>query len=172
MIEQSKFGVNFRQAKAPPMTRLLSAPKAQTGRIRLRTLILIRWIAVGGQITTILFVYAVLAGLALDVFSHGILGVYGISLFASAFAAIYVGNSMYENSLLFVVTAVAGLSLFEGVVSISIFELLDSSTPWWNWFLTRSLPVSIYHGLLAPVLLWGMVRLERWLKLGDVVGIR
>ncbi len=60
MIEQSKFGVNFRQAKAPPMTRLLSAPKAQTGRIRLRTLILIRWIAVGGQITTILFVYAVM----------------------------------------------------------------------------------------------------------------
>lgn len=119
-----------------------------------------------------LFVYAGLAGLALDVFSHGILGVYGISLFTSAFAAIYVGNAMYENSLLFIVTAVAGLSLFEGLVSISIFELLDSSTPWWNWVLTRSLPVSAYHGLLAPVLLWGMVRLERLLKLGDMVGIR
>ena len=119
-----------------------------------------------------LFVYAALAGLALDVFSHGVLGIYGLSMFLTAFAALYVGNAMYENSLWFIVSAVAGLSLFEGVVSVSIFEMLDPNVPWWNWLLTRSLPVSVYHGFLAPFLLWGMIRLERLLKIGDMMGAR
>ena len=119
-----------------------------------------------------LFVYAVAAGLALDVFSHGILGVYGLSLFLTAFAALYVSHAIYENSLLFIVIAVTGLSLIEGVISITIFEILDPNTPWWNWLLARTLPVSVYHGILAPFLLWCIVRLERRLKLGDMIGMR
>ncbi|NQU59635.1 MAG: ActS/PrrB/RegB family redox-sensitive histidine kinase [Rhodospirillales bacterium] len=35
----------------------VSVPKVSTGRVRSRTLVLIRWIAVGGQAITILFVY-------------------------------------------------------------------------------------------------------------------
>ena len=118
------------------------------------------------------FVYATLAGLGLDVYSHGILGVYAISFCLIAFIALYVGNTMYENSVWFIIAGVAGLSLAEGAISISIFEFLDADTPWWNWLLTRSLPVSIYHGILAPFLLWGLMRLERIFKLGEMIGTR
>ncbi len=119
-----------------------------------------------------LFVYAAMVGLGLDVFSHGMLGVYAISFFLIAFVSLYVGDSMYENSLWFIVISVAGLSLVEGIISVTIFEILDSGVPWWHWVLTRVLPVSVYHGVLAPFLLWGLVRLERWLKLADSIGAR
>lgn len=119
-----------------------------------------------------LFVYAALAGLALDVFSHGVLGVYGLSFFLVSFLARYVGFAIYENNVLFTMAAVAGLTLAEGVIAITIFELLDPTVPWWHWLLTVVLPLSLYHGLIAPFLMMGLIRLERLTKLGETGGVR
>jgi rod shape-determining protein MreD len=119
-----------------------------------------------------LFVYAAIVGLALDVFSHGIVGVYAVSYFLVSLLALYAGRSVYENNLWFTMGAVAGLSLAEGVISSTIFELLDQSTPWWRWFFREVVPVSLYHGLLAPFLLYGLVRLERLLKLTEAIRSR
>ena len=119
-----------------------------------------------------LFVYGSLAGIALDVFSHGMLGVYGISFFLISILSIYVGSSIYENTVWFTMAAVAGLTLAEGVISISIFEILDGATPWWQWLFRKVLPASIYHAVLAPFLVWGLARLERRLKLADSIRTR
>lgn len=108
-----------------------------------------------------LFLYAAPAGLALDVFSHGVVGVYGISFFLVSLLALYAARAVYEHNIWFTVGGVAGLSLAEGVISSSIFEILDPTTPWWSWFLRRVIPLAILHGLLAPFLLFGFVRAER-----------
>ncbi|MCZ6474462.1 MAG: rod shape-determining protein MreD [SAR324 cluster bacterium] len=116
-----------------------------------------------------LFVYGVAVGIALDVFSHGMLGVYGISFFIISFLAIYVGSAIYENTLWFTMVSVAGLTLAEGLISISIFEILDSTAPWWQWLSQRVLPAAIYHAVLAPFLAWGLIWLERLLKFTESV---
>ncbi len=119
-----------------------------------------------------LFVFAAAGGLALDVFSHGVVGVYGISYFLISLLALYAGRSVYENNLWFTMGAVAGLTLLEGAIALAIFEVLDQATPWWSWLLRRVVPQAVYHGLLAPFLLYGLVRLERALKLTDIIRSR
>lgn len=112
-----------------------------------------------------LFLYAAPAGLALDVFSHGMVGVYGISFFLVSLLASYAAKAVYEHNIWFTVGGVAGLSLAEGLISSTIFEILDPTTPWWSWFLNRVIPLAIFHGLLAPFLLYGFVQIGRLGKL-------
>jgi rod shape-determining protein MreD len=113
---------------------------------------------------TFVFVYAALLGVALDSFSHGVLGVYGISFFGVALAARVAGGAMYEDNILSGTMAVFGLSLLEGIVFTSVFRVLDREVPWWNWVLARVLPGSLYNALLAPFVFMGLMRLERWLR--------
>lgn len=109
------------------------------------------------------FVYAALAGLAMDVFSHGILGVYGLSFFLVSFAARMMGLSMYENNLLSTMMLVMGLGTLEGTISVTILQFLDSSVPWWRWILTKVIPASLYLAVLTPPFLWALERIEkRW----------
>lgn len=111
-----------------------------------------------------LFVYAVLVGLAKDVFSHGMLGVYGLSFFAISFLARYVGISVYENSLLLGMASVLGLSLVQGVFSLTVLALLDSSVPWWHWLFTAEVPTAFINALWSPLVFYGFGRLERWVR--------
>ncbi|HKJ00648.1 MAG TPA: rod shape-determining protein MreD [bacterium] len=111
-----------------------------------------------------LFLYAVFAGLAKDVFSHGALGVYGISFFGVSFLARFVGISVYENSLLLGMASVFGLSLAEGMVALTLFDLLESSVPWWHWLLTDIFPTAVVNALWSPLLFYGFARLERWVR--------
>jgi rod shape-determining protein MreD len=114
---------------------------------------------------TFVFVYAAALGVALDSFTHGVLGVYGITFFAAAIAARFVGGAMYEDNLFSSAAAVFGLSLLEGIVFVSIFHGLDRQVPWWLWTLTRVVPEAFYNALLAPVVFIGIARLERWTRL-------
>lgn len=111
-----------------------------------------------------LFVYAAAAGLAQDVFSHGVLGIYGISFFAISFVARLAGTSIYEHNVVFNVLGVFGLSLAEGIIAVSVFNLLDPSVPWWGWLFGRVIPAALYNSLLSPLLFLGLERLERKLK--------
>lgn len=111
-----------------------------------------------------LFVYGALAGLAQDVFSHGMLGVYGISFFFTAVASRITGAFIYENNLVVTMIAAFGLCLGEGLTSVTLLHLLDANVPWWGWVLGRVVPAAAYDSLLAPFVLYGLARLERWLK--------
>lgn len=114
-----------------------------------------------------LFLYAVVAGLALDVFSHGVLGIYAISFYAMSFLARFVGLSVYENSLLVGVVAVGGISLVEGFVSVTLFEMLDGGVPWWGWMGAQVLPGAFINALWSPLVFYALGRLERRLRLSE-----
>lgn len=111
-----------------------------------------------------LFIYAALAGLALDVFSHGILGIYGLSFFCVSFLARIAGASIYENNMLFALLSVFGLSLGEGMISLALLNILDSSVPWWFWLFTQVVPNAVYNTLVAPVLFMGFMGIAKKVK--------
>lgn len=115
----------------------------------------VRWVHPG------LYLYAALTGLALDSFSHGILGVYGISYLITAGLANGAGLLIYEQNTLFLSGTVLGLTLAEGLVALTILQLLGSETAWVSWYFGRVLPQSVYHALLTPPALWALRRLER-----------
>lgn len=111
-----------------------------------------------------LFLYGVGAGLALDAFSHGVLGIYALSFFAISFLARLIGVSVYENSLLLGVAAVFGVSLAEGFISVTLFQWLDEGVPWWRWMLTGVLPGALVNALWSPLVFYAFGRLERWVR--------
>jgi len=118
-----------------------------------------------------LFVYGAITGLAVDVFSHGVLGVYASSFFAVSFLARVAGNALYENNPLFTALLTAGLTLVEGGIAVSLFKLHDPGVSWWAWMLADVLPQAVYHAVLAVPVWWVIGRLERRLKLQGRSGI-
>lgn len=108
-----------------------------------------------------LFIYAVLSGLAHDAFSHGLLGVYALSFFLVFFAARYAGMSVFEKNLAIAMVGVFILSMVEGLVSVSIFEYLDPSVPWWEWMLGKIAPGAVFNALLTPPV-WIMLSRLEW----------
>jgi rod shape-determining protein MreD len=111
------------------------------------------------------FLFAAVAGLAVDSFSHGLLGVYAASYVVTAVLGRRLALLIYENSWPFTVLLVAGLTVLEGLVALAVLSLLDEHVPWFPWLFTRVLPQALYHALLCPFALWGVERLERVLKL-------
>lgn len=111
-----------------------------------------------------LFVYGALVGLSMDAFSHGVLGVYAISLFACSFLSRLIGMSVYENSLLIGALAVFGVSLVDGLISVTLFQWLDSTVPWWNWMFTIVVPGALINALWSPLVFYILGRLERWAR--------
>lgn len=118
-----------------------------------------------------LFIYGALTGLALDAFSHNLLGVYAISLFAVSFLARLIGVSMYENSLLLGMGSVFALSLADGLIAATLFNLLDGTVPWWAWVGTRVLPAALLNALLSPAVFLVLGRLERFVRVVDAGGV-
>ncbi len=108
-----------------------------------------------------LFIYAALSGLAHDAFSHGLLGVYALSFFLVFFAARYAGMSVFEKNVGVAMVGVFILSMVEGLVSVSIFEYLDPSVPWWEWMLGKIAPGSVFNALLTPPV-WIMLSRLEW----------
>ncbi|MBI4082153.1 MAG: rod shape-determining protein MreD [Candidatus Lambdaproteobacteria bacterium] len=110
------------------------------------------------------FLFAAVAGLAVDTFSHGMLGAYAASYVATAVLGRRLALMIYENSRPFTVLLVAGLTVLEGLIALAVLNLLDEQVPWFTWLFTRVLPQAAYHALLCPFALWGVERLERLLK--------
>lgn len=113
-----------------------------------------------------LVIYGAAAGLALDSFSHGMLGVYAISFLLIAVATRMAGDAIYENNLLSSVLVVLAMTVLHGALALGIFRLLDASTPWWWWMLTRVIPEAVYTAALSPLVFLAHDRLERRLHWG------
>lgn len=97
------------------------------------------------------FFYGAGVGLAQDVFSHGMLGVYGFSYCCVSLAARALGISTYEQTVLYSTLGMLGLGLLEGLLSTTLFELVDSGVPWFGWYFTAVLPAVLYTTALAPL---------------------
>jgi len=118
-----------------------------------------------------LFLFGAVLGLMMDVFSHGVLGLYGISFFSAAFLSRYTGESIYENNLLISMGVISALSFGHGFVAVSLFESFYPEIPWWEWMFFKELPLAFIHGLYTPLLFLPLVWLEKRLKLTELLGI-
>ena len=114
---------------------------------------------------TFVFVYAAVLGMALDSFTHGLLGMYGIAFFTAAIAGRFAGGAMYEDNVVSATIVVFALSIVQGIVFVSVFKVFDRQVPWWGWTLARVLPEALYDAAIAPLVFIGIARLERWTRL-------
>ena len=87
--------------------------------------------------------------------------------FLVALLARLTGVSVYENSLLFGLVGVFGLSFAEGLISLSLLELLDSTVPWWAWLLATAIPNAGYNSLWSPLAFFALGRLEHLMKTAE-----
>lgn len=142
------------------------APFIAAGRVRpnlmlaLVLVLALRWPGLGA------FVFAALAGLALDSLSSGVLGVYGLSFLAVSLGARLAGGAIYEDNPVANLALVFAFTVAHGAVALGIFKFLDGGVPWWWWMASRVLPEALYTAALSPLLFWAHGRLERRLRWG------
>ncbi|MDH4224826.1 MAG: rod shape-determining protein MreD [Deltaproteobacteria bacterium] len=104
--------------------------------------------------------YAAFAGLVEDTYSHSLLGVYGLSFLATVVVAYYAGRSLFEQNILFMMLAVVGITLFEGLLAITLLRMVEGDVPGLKWFFSRTLPVALYHGALTPLFIFSVRKWE------------
>ncbi|MBG55845.1 MAG: rod shape-determining protein MreD [Deltaproteobacteria bacterium] len=103
----------------------------------------------------------ILAGLICDALSHGIMGLYAISFFLTLLFASLLNKLFYANTFLTVSLAVLSMSVFEGWISISILGMLGTEIDRSSLLLSTVLPLSVLHGLGAPLILLGIMWCEK-----------
>lgn len=109
-----------------------------------------------------LYVFAAAAGLAQDSFSHGMLGVYGISFLITAGLANVTGLLIYEQNALVITAAVFALTLAHGIAALTVLDSIGSEMTWLGGFFATVAPQAVYHALLTPAILWAQRRLQRF----------
>ena len=103
----------------------------------------------------------ILAGLICDALSHGIMGLYAISFFVTLLLARLLNKLFYANTFFTVSMAVLSMTVFEGWISISILGMLGTEINQSSLVLSTVLPLSVLHGLGAPVILLGVIWCEK-----------
>jgi len=144
--------------------QLTLAPMLEVGWLKPNFLLLTVIVAGLTWMDPWLFIYAAGVGLAQDVFSHGLIGLYGTSFFFVAIASRMVGTHIYEHNLIFHFLGVFGLSVFDGILSSTLYNFFDASVPWWGWLFKQVIPQSLYNGMLGPLMFIIFQRLENRLK--------
>ena len=102
-----------------------------------------------------------MAGLICDALSHGIMGLYAISFFVTLLLARLLNKLFYANTFFTVSLAVLSMSVFEGWISISILGMLGTEINQTSLVFSTVLPLSVLHGLGAPVILLGVIWCEK-----------
>ena len=103
----------------------------------------------------------IMAGLICDALSHGIMGLYAISFFVTLLLARLLNKLFYANTFFTVSLAVLSMSVFEGWISISILGMLGTEINKASIVLSTVLPLSVLHGLGAPVILLVVIWCEK-----------
>ena len=97
------------------------------------------------------------AGLILDALSHGYIGLYGISFFATLLLARQLIKLFYANTFLAVSLAVSIMSIIESWISLSILVMLENELDQSYLMLTSAIPIAVLHGLVTPFILQSVV---------------
>ena len=125
----------------------------QLGSLKINWILIIMLVLTFRHSTNLIPFLGILAGLICDALSHGIMGLYAISFFVTLLLARLLNNLFYANTFLTVSLAVLSMSVFEGWISISILEMLGTEINQTSLVLSTVLPLSVLHGLGAPVIL-------------------
>ena len=133
----------------------------QLGSLKINWILIIMLVLTFRHSTHLIPFLGIFAGLICDALSHGIMGLYAISLFVTLLLARLLNKLFYANTFYTVSLAVLSMSVFEGWVSISILEMLGTEIDQSSLVISTVLPLSFLHGLGAPVILLGVIWCEK-----------
>ena len=133
----------------------------QLGSLKINWILIIMLVLTFRHSTNLIPFMGILAGLICDALSHGIMGLYAISFFVTLLHARLLNKFFYANTFFTVSLAVLSMSVFEGWISISILGMLGTEINQSSLVLSTILPLSVLHGLGAPVILLGIMWCEK-----------
>ena len=133
----------------------------QLGSLKINWILIIMLVLTFRHSTNLIPFMGILAGLICDALSHGIMGLYAISFFVTLLLARLLNKLFYANTFFTVSLAVLSMSVFEGWISISILGMLGTEINQTSLVLSTVLPLSVLHGLGAPVILLGVIWCEK-----------
>ena len=133
----------------------------QLGSLKINWILIIMLVLTFRHPTHLIPFLGILAGLICDALSHGIMGLYAISFFVTLLLARLMNKLFYANTFFTISIAVLGMSVFEGWISISILGMLGTEINQSSLMLSTVLPLSVLHGLGAPVILLGVIWSEK-----------
>tara|TARA_Y100000590_G_C15244668_1_gene835212 strand:+ start:179 stop:673 length:495 start_codon:yes stop_codon:yes gene_type:complete len=134
----------------------------QLGSLKINWILLIMLVMTFRHSTHLIPFLGILAGLICDALSHGIMGLYAISFFATLLLARLLNKLFYSNTFFTVSLAVLIMSVFEGFISISILGMLVTEINQSTLMLSTVLPLSVLHGLVAPLIFLCIMRFEKF----------
>ena len=133
----------------------------QLGSLKINWILIIMLVLTFRHSSHLIPFLGILAGLICDALSHGIMGLYAISFFVTLLLARLLNKLFYANTFFTVGLAVLSMSVFEGWMSISILRMLGTEINQTSLVLSTVLPLSVLHGLGAPVILLGVIWCEK-----------
>ena len=133
----------------------------QLGSLKINWILIIMLVLTFRHPTHLIPFLGILAGLICDALSHGIMGLYAISFFVTLLLARLLNKLFYANTFFTVSIAVLSMSVFEGWISISILGMLGTEINQSSLVLSKVLPLSVLHGLGAPLILLGIMWCEK-----------
>ena len=133
----------------------------QLGSLKINWILIIMLVLTFRHSTHLIPFLGILAGLICDALSHSIMGLYAISFFVTLLIARLLNKLFYANTFYTVSLAVLSMSVFEGWISISILGMLGTEINQSSLVLSTVLPLSVLHGLGAPVILLGIMWCEK-----------
>ena len=133
----------------------------QLGSLKINWILIIMLVLTFRHSTHLIPFLGILSGLICDALSHGIMGLYAISFFVTLLIARLLNKLFYANTFYTVSLAVLSMSVFEGWISISILEMLGTEISQSSLVLSTVLPLSVLHGLGAPLILQGVIWCEK-----------
>ena len=133
----------------------------QLGSLKINWILIIMLVLTFRHSTHLIPFLGIFAGLICDALSHGIMGLYAISFFVTLLLARLLNKLFYANTFFTVSLAVLSMSVFEGWISISILGMLGTEITQTSLVLSTVLPLSVLHGLGAPVILLGVIWCEK-----------
>ena len=133
----------------------------QLGSLKINWILIIMLVMTFRHSTHLIPFLGIFAGLICDALSHGIMGLYAISLFVTLLLARLLNKLFYANTFYTVSLAVLSMSVFEGWISISILGMLGTEINQSSLVLSTVLPLSVLHGIGAPVILLGVIWCEK-----------
>ena len=133
----------------------------QLGSLKINWILIIMLVLTFRHSTHLIPFLGIFAGLICDALSHGIMGLYAISFFVTLLLARLLNKLFYANTFFTVSLAVLSMSVFEGWISISILGMLGTEINQSSLVLSTVLPLSVLHGLGAPVILLGVIWCEK-----------
>ena len=133
----------------------------QLGSLKINWILIIMLVLTFRHSSHLIPFLGIFAGLICDALSHGIMGLYAISFFVTLLLARLLNKLFYANTFFTVGLAVLSISVFEGWISILLLGMLGTEINQSSLVLSTVLPLSVLHGLGAPVILLGVIWCEK-----------